>query len=253
MRLRFYHYILIFFIFNFLPQNIQSTVIVIIKLGNTIYIGADSQSSTEKGEFRNTFACKIIQISDIYFAYSGIAHSLNPYFSAPQIAIDSFTIDSTFEIRNSIFEDQFSIKFKNLANTIDDSMRETKKMICIDHIRQTAIIIKPQNPFPILYQFDFFVSDKTDSGYIVTSGLIETFPDTFIFPLGEHTIINKELREKGGVKYFGIDPIKAIIDLISLEAASSKYVSLPVDILKITRDKAEWIQRKNNCTNNDWQ
>jgi hypothetical protein len=229
------------------------TSIVAVRTTDEVYIGTDSMIKIERD--RGAKQCKIEQVDDLFLVFSGVPVVIKAKFNAYELARKSFGIDGTVAERVAAYERDLKPQLENAIDVIKQTdMPLYNKWYAedvVDRVALQAIIAGSENGAPVLFLLEYRIispkgapiklqSFRKDFIARPTSGRAQ------IFFIGLRDAIDELLAKKDFFSDF--DAVKSINEWIKAEIkAEPKNVSAPVDILKITGTKAEWVQHKPQC------
>jgi hypothetical protein len=250
--------------FFLLSATAFSTSIVAVKSGDEIVIGADSKTtltpaggSTEAPE--SIEKCKIVQTGDLFFASAGAA-GIGPADSGGEI-------DPQFDIREAIVRglrggggiaervgNLEKVLVADLTRVAEEARRHDAAFFLQRFVRRpahTIVIAGIENGEPVLMVRTFrMIASPSGSlsfeiGRFACPGDCRTNFIT-IFE-GQTEAIRDYLQDHRLFLYF-TDAVTVVRDLVGLEISKSpSSVGPPIDILRLTKKGAEWIQRKSLC------
>jgi hypothetical protein len=245
------------------PSTALATSIVAVRDNDEIIIGADSKTTlvagSSAGEAGSITKCKIIQAEDLFFASAGSAGVGPAEFPGD--------VYPEFDLKKIISEGL------NGYDRIEEKMRvlETVLVASLTKIAEKA---RQDNPAFFLTRFAShpaltIIVGGLDKGELVlmvrTFRLVVSPSGSLSFEIGrfscpgdcqEPVITVFEGRTDAIRKYLEqhklflhyADPVKAVRDLVGIEISEDpSFVGPPIDILRLTKRGAEWIQRKPLC------
>ncbi len=241
-----------------------ATSIVAVRNDNEIVIGADSKTMLTGGdgsrlEPESIEKCKIVQVGNLFFASAG---------SAGIGSVEFFgNTDPEFNMKEAI------AKGLGGKGDIADKVKKLERVL-VGNLTQIAEKARQDNAAFMLKRFVnqpihtvlIAGSDNNDLVLMVRTFNLIVSPSGYLsFEIGRYSCpgdcrepsiaifegkteaIRNYLQENG---YFlnSMDPAIAVRDLVGLEISKEpSSVGPPVDILRLTRKGAEWIQRKPLC------
>lgn len=238
---------------------IASTVIG-IRTANEIILGADSKAAGS-----DAMACKIIEAGDIYFAFSGrpsinivvttISHIpiKEKAFDAAELAVKVGKAGGSIASRVALFDSAIKANLFPILQFIWENQRDhfCKTFLVGDQIVLTAIIAGIENNIPVLYKRSYHIANNCETPVALKVDPVNRIDKmeagrVDLSLLGEYKKILEFMRQKDITKDF--DSVKSIQEWITLEANDKPdIVGLPIDVLRITPSKVEWIQHKPKC------
>jgi hypothetical protein len=241
-----------------------ATSIVAVKNNDEIVIGADSKTtltSVETGAAgpEEITKCKIVQEGDLFFASAGSA-GIGP-------AGLPGDVDREFDLKEIIAEGLRG------NGSIADKVGNLERLL-VANLTRMAEEVRQDNPAFFLGKFvkspvHTVIVGGRDNGELVlmvrTFRLIISPSGSLSFSVGRFACpgdcrvpfitifegrtmaIRKYLQQHELFLYYA-DPVTAVRHLVGLEISKEpSSVGPPVDILRLTRKGAEWIQRKALC------
>jgi len=231
----------------------DATSIIAIKTGDDIYLGADSKVLIERDVAISQ--CKITKMSDTYLIFSGMPAIPAANFNAYEIADTSFAMKGTTNEKMTAFDKavygKLQAAFEKLRTTDEKLFSRWYTEDVVNRIALQVLVAGKEEKGTVLAMLEYRIMSpknapvelKTIRQEIVTKPGSD---QPKILLLGMQDAIN-ELRARKD--YFSdFNPVTLINDWIMAEAAAEPTrVSAPVDILKISPKKVEWIQHKAQC------
>ncbi len=216
-----------------------ATSIVAVRTNSEVVIGADSRGLFVNGAVTYRNVCKIHERNGVFFAIAGIEVDPITKFNAGTIVEAEIDKRKSLSSRVSAIEKILSM---SVARELEwqrtrrpDLYRRTVEN---NNMVLSVVFAGLENGTPALYARAF----KTD-GTI----LREDHPSgTFTLWMGKANAIEKFVGETKG-RNLGT-PADAVRRLIQLEIDDNEpSVGPPIDIVRITKDGAQWIQVKPEC------
>ncbi len=241
-----------------------ATSIVAVRNNDEIVIGADSKTtltpvSDGAGKVGSIEKCKIVQTGSLFFASAGSAGigqvafhgNVDPEFNVKEVIAKELGGQARITAKIANLE---KILVANLTRIAEETRQENTVFFhqrFIKYPMHTIIIVGSDNGELVLMVRTFRLI-LSRSGTI--SFEIRRFDcpgdcqESFTTVFGGRTeAIRKYLQEN---EYFlpYTDPVTAVRELVELEISKDpSFVGPPVDILRLTRNGAEWVQRKSLC------
>ncbi len=231
----------------------DATSIIAIKTGDEIYLGADSKVLIEKDVAISQ--CKITKMSDIFLVFSGMPSISAANFNAYEIADAVFAGTGTIGERLNAYDKAVSGKlqaaFEKLRTTDPQYFSRWYAQDVVNRIAMQVLVAGAEKKGTVLTMLEYRIVSAQNAPVELRSIRqdITTKPGSTnpkILLLGMQDAIN-ELRARKD--YFSdFKPVTLINDWIMAEAtAEPTKVSAPIDILRISPKKTEWIQHKEQC------
>jgi hypothetical protein len=232
---------------------VRATTIVVARTANEIVIGADSKVTDTFGNDVGRRACKIRQVGNLFIAFEGLEVDRQTGFSIEEIASAALqfkSISSAHEkvsvltgfVVSRLFNELIFLK-KNAAQgynrKIEGGQTFLRILVCGFEAGRPLIFVRNFRAIQISAQ-QIGVSVVPDDCLEDCSGEVVTRE------LGETEAIDDLPEETPGFWKVGL--VAGVLKLIETEiGARSEYVGPPVDIVRIQKNSAQWIQRKIEC------
>jgi hypothetical protein len=221
------------------------TAIAIIAKGNQIAAAADSKILLGRGLMESS-DCKIKEYGDSFFAIAGHRREELSDFDAIYIATEACRGTRTIGERIEKFE---TLIKPALHNMLWVSQRKAPSYFENSLKNKTILQVAFfgfENGSPYLYVRSY--KDQTSSaGIALEIERRECQPRCDMLTiLGKKRAAEKHLAQKPESRKK--NPIELVKELVELEiAAEPEIVGPPIDLLKISKDGAVWIQKKMYC------
>ncbi|HYA26566.1 MAG TPA: hypothetical protein VEE82_01075, partial [Thermodesulfovibrionales bacterium] len=241
-----------------------ATSIVAVRNNDEIVIAADSKTiltpvGDSVGEPESVAKCKIVQAGNLFFASAGSAGIGSVEFDG--------NVDSVFNLKEVIAkglagEGRIVDKVNNLEKVLVITLAQIAEKARQDNV---AFFMERFIKYPIhsviiagLDNEELVLMVRTFKLIISPSGSLSFEIGRFACPgdcqapfvtifEGQTEAIRKFLQENEYFLYY-TDPTIAVRNLVELEVSKDpSFVGPPIDILRLTREGAEWIQRKSLC------
>jgi hypothetical protein len=238
------------------------TCIVLIRTPHFILAGADSKIApvilsrddhghiSESGTTARSI-CKIRRVNTFFFASSGISKVSSPAFDIDSLAEQACKESTTIEqLATDVFPRLVSGPLANILGRwrTDLPAHYERKAVRSD-ILQIAFFAMGENS-PTFCYLRFRAKNLTDTTSQLNISLM-TCPGSvsddhsFVQAIGQCTASARYLSDEHLLRS---NPIGLIKKAIQAEAAAKPdIVGLPIDILRIDKDGARWIQVKRGC------
>jgi hypothetical protein len=230
-----------------------ATSIVAIKTGDEIFLGTDSKVLIEKDVAISQ--CKITKMNDIYLVFSGIpalpSTSFNAYETAEKIFAGKGTIHARLDDYDKAVQEKLREAFEKLRTTNDKLFSRWYTEDVQNRIAMQVLVAGPEKKGTVLAMLEYRIASQKNEPVKLKAIKqdIVTKPGSGqpkILFLGMQDAISDLLKKKDFFSDF--DEVRNINEWINAEiAADPQKVGPPVDILKITPKKAQWIQHKSQC------
>jgi hypothetical protein len=234
-----------------------ATTIVAVKTPNEIVIGADSKVTDTFGKAFANQACKIVQAGNLFFAYEGLARDRRTDFDIVKIAGQSLQLkpDASVSERVSILTGFVTSRlFAELSSLKQHDPATYREKIEGGQTFLKILVAGFEGSRPLLFVRQFravALSRETIGVIVVPDDCLADCADAIVVrSFGETAAIEGLPEETPDFWTNGI--AEGVRRLIETEiAARSEYVGPPVDILRIDKTGARWIQKKPACTDID--
>jgi hypothetical protein len=252
------------FIVLLLPSGVCATSVVAVRNNDEIVIGADSKTTLTRVNYNlrepdGIAKCKIVQAGNLFFASAGSA-GIGP------VDLPGY-VDPAFNLKELI------TRGLGRDGDIGERVRNMEKVLLLN-LTQIAEKVRKDNPVFFLQKFvqypvhTIIIAGLEDEELILmvrTFRLVVPLSGDLSFEVGRFTcpgdcdasfITIFEGRTAAIRNYlywnenflYTTDPAVAVRALVEMEISEDpSTVGPPVDILRLTRRGAEWIQRKSLC------
>lgn len=231
-----------------------ATTVVAVKTPNEIVIGADSKVTDTFGNAFVGRACKIVQAGNLFFAYEGLARDRRTGFDIARIGSQSLLLKPNATAAEKVSILTGFVTSQLFAELL--SLKEHDPETYLEKVEGGQIFLKiliagfdKDKPLLFVRQFRALPLNRRSIGVSVVPDdcLADCVGEISIRSLGETAAIDGLPEETPGFWKNGI--VEGVRRLIETEiAARSEYVGPPVDILRIDRAGARWIQKKPECS-----
>lgn len=241
-----------------------ATSIVAVRDSDEIVIGADSKTTltptgSGAGGSGSIVRCKIVQAGDLFFASAGAAGlgpaglsgDVDPDFDLKAIIAEGLRGDGGIADKVSNME---KLLVTNLARIAEEARKDNAGFLMERFTKSpahTIIVGGLENGEPVLMvrTFRMVISPSGSRSFVI--GRFDCPGDcqaSFITIFeGRTEAIRKYLKEHRLFLHYA-DPVTAVRDLVGIEISKDpSSVGPPVDILRLTKKGAEWIQKKPLC------
>ncbi|HET6514910.1 MAG TPA: hypothetical protein VFG09_07090 [Thermodesulfovibrionales bacterium] len=251
-------------IFFSLGSSIASaTSIVVVRENNAIVIGADSKTTLMPGSGAggagSITKCKIVQAGNLFFASAGSAGigpaefpgDVYPEFDLKEIIAEGLKGDGRIEDKMRVLE---TVLVASLTRIVEKARQDDAAFFLTrfaGHPAHTIIVggLADGELVLMVRTFRLIISPSGslsfEIGRFACPGDCQG-PVTAIFE-GQTGAIRKYLEQhKLFLSY--ADPVTAVRGLVGIEISEDpSFVGPPIDILRLTKRDAQWIQRKPLC------
>jgi hypothetical protein len=230
-----------------------ATTIVVARTASEIVIGADSKVTDAYGNDVNRRACKILQVGNLFIAFEGLEIDRETGFSVPEIATMALQLKpsaSAAEKTSILMGFLVSRLFDELPQLKKRAPETFKKKIEGGQFFLRIIVGGFERGRPLIFVRNFraiqLSPQQIGVSVIPDDCLDDCRGDVVTRFLGETEAIDGLPEETAGFWQRGL--IEGVRHLIETEiAARSEYVGPPIDLLRIDKNGARWIQRKPQC------
>jgi hypothetical protein len=231
----------------------QATSIVAIKTGDDIFIVTDSKVLIERDVAISQ--CKITKMNDVFLVFSGIPALPASSFNAYEIAEKSFGGKGSIHERLGAYDKavrgELQEAFEKLRKTDEKLFSRWYTADVQNRIALQVLVAGAEEKGTVLAMLEYRIDSKKNEPVRLKAirQNIVTKPGSDqpkILFLGVQDAINVLKQKKNFLNDF--DEVSKINEWIMAEAsAEPALVSGPVDILKISPKKTQWIQHKLQC------
>jgi hypothetical protein len=227
------------------------TSIVVIRMPWVVVVGADSKTTVEGSAASTGTACKIYQAEDLFFAVAGLTNDAGRDFNAPAIIREAIRSESTLAGRVQAAEEAMIARVSRELNRLraeNPSVYARRVKAEGGKVLTLAFIgFQDGKSFALVRQFQ---ADESNPVAVRVSreSCPGDCPDGVrMFFLGRHKAIERYLsqRSKDDPRLSLEEAVKHFIELEIGE--NPQEVGGPVDILRVDKDGARWIQKKDTC------
>lgn len=236
-----------------MASAVHATSIIAIKQGDDIYLGADSKVLIERDVAISQ--CKISKIDDSFLVFSGMPAIPASNFNAYEIAAKTFAGSGNINDKMTAFDKAVQGKlqaaFEKLRTGDEKLFARWYTEDVVNRIALQVLVAGQDGKGTALAMLEYRIMSSKNAPVEIKAFRQEivTKPGSDqpkILLLGMQDAIN-ELRARKD--YFSdFNPVALINDWIMAEVtAEPARVGAPIDILKISPKKVQWIQRKMQC------
>jgi hypothetical protein len=241
-------------IFIFFVPPAMSTTIIAFRTSNELILAADSLSHRVISG-PTSLVCKITQIKNVFVAFSGRVSAEGPInFNMIDVARDVFSSTGTIQEKIALFNTKIK---SNLELLVNDDRRNKERFDKLyntkDRFISGVIIAVVTDSYPTFYSYDYFVASSAEQPASIEMKECEsTFPlklgQSHVVLSGEYDAFIKDFPDEMSSLLQSFNVIESVRRWMRKEAIFvPDKVGLPVDILRITPSRAEWIQHKKEC------
>ena len=229
------------------PALVGATTILSVRTPTDIYVGADSKITIIRPDgsaFHAADDCKILQAGKVFFAAAG------PY-GAPGLTVWSSFLESA-SLGGTVY--QIATRFAELYAT---AMTRNSQSVLMSSPRQYERLIRtPVNAYFFGFEGDTpvslhkqFLHQTHGTGTDATVRMVEfdcppSCTEPHVLGVGHADIFKTLSSTSLGTK----SPVDFIREQIASGIRNDPtYSGPPIDILRLTKDGAKWIQKKPQC------
>jgi hypothetical protein len=237
------------------PLHCFATSVVAFRTAEEIVIAADSRATASNDLSIHISTCKIRQMNSVFVASAGFMFSPATGFSIEQL------LSTSFKPNVSIRQGVRSFERAVIKPMLNQMIWERKRDIGIFRReyegKETLQIVFAtiENSVPVLL-FRSFKSETVNGKLTFHLARKIDCPgdctgDVRYVPLGEGEAIAAYM-EQNPRSWFRGTFVETAKFFVSLEIEDKpEFVASPIDVLRLTKDGAEWIQKKQDCANRD--
>lgn len=234
--------------------TVVATTIVAVKTPTEIVIGADSKVTDTYGNAQASQACKIVQAGDLFFAYEGLARDRRTGFDIAVLAKRALllkpdaTVAERIGILTGLITTELFIELPRLKEQDPATYRE-KVEGGQPFLKILIAGFDGERPVLFVRQFRAVLLTRRTIGVSVAPDdcPADCVDEIVVRFLGETAAIDGLPEETPGFWTEGV--VEGVRRLVETEiAARSEYVGPPVDILRIDKTGARWMQKKPGCS-----
>jgi hypothetical protein len=254
--------ILAFLLFGL--STASATSVVAVLNDDEIVIGADSKTTLIRagrvtGDPESVAKCKIVQTGDLFFASAGSAGigpawsngAADPEFDLKETIVGGLMGNGGIAERVGNLE---KVLVADLTRIAEEARRENAAFFVqrfIRHPVHTVIVGGLENGKPVLMVRTFRLITSASGSLSFEVGRFACPGDcrtSFITIFEGQTGAIRDYLQEHELFLFFADPVTAVRDLVALEISKDpSSVGPPIDILRLTKKGAEWVQKKPLC------
>jgi len=248
-----------------LPSAAFATSIVAVRNNDEIVIAADSKTTLTPardgmGEPESIAKCKIVQVGNLFFASAGSAGigsvefygNVDPVFNLKEVIAKGLAGKGRIADKVNTLEKVLVINLSQIAEKARQDNAAFFLERFVKHPIHSVIVAGLENGELLLMVRTFKLIISPSGSLSFEIGRFACPGDcqaSFVTMFeGQTEAIRRYLQENEYFLY-DTDPTTAARNLVELEISKDpSFVGPPIDILRLTRAGAEWIQRKSLCT-----
>jgi hypothetical protein len=232
---------------------VRATTIVVARAPNEIVIGADSKVTDTFGNDLNKRACKIRQVGNLFIAFEGLEIDPKTGFNLPEISTSALKLKPTASAA-----EKTSILTGFLVTRLSSELLWVKNHEPETYVRKIAggqmflriVVAGFEKARPLVFVRNFRaleISPQKIGVTVIADDCLDDCPNGVVTRFfGETEAIDGLPEETPDFWKSGLsDGVRKLIE--TEIAARSEYVGPPIDILRIDRSGARWIQKKPEC------
>ena len=227
---------------------------IVAALGpHEVVIGADSKRKISEfapsGDLvgvTSTLVCKIQKADGFYFGCSGPCGEVDVASIIVRASRRPGTIQRKVEMAVPLVED-----------ALNDMLREKSQNALRRYTNKPTILqllfVGIQGQTPLILGVDFHYRKSPSGAFLITAGetqsCLKTTDICTHLAIGKTNAISNFSRKKGSMDFLArVEPVIGVERLIQMEIdEEGDDVGPPIDILRLTPRRAEWIRRKPDC------
>ena len=238
---------------SFPNNSVRATTIVVARTASEIVIGADSKVTDAYGNDLNKRACKIRQRGDLFIAIEGLEIDRQTGFSVPVILNKALTLTPTAPAAEKV-----SMLMGFLVSGLLSELSHLKTHEPETYFRKIEggqlflriIVAGFEKGRPLVFVRSFralqYNPGQIGVAVIPDDCLADCKGQVATRFLGESDAIDGLPEETPDFWKAGLsDGVRRLIE--TEIAARGEYVGPPIDIVRISPNGAQWIQRKTEC------
>lgn len=230
------------------------TAIAVFWTPKEIIVAADSKVHSSDGKpGKYDVCCKIRQENTIFFTFSGLGEHEHTGFDAEQLIRQALRVKGSFKDKLAEFERtvvepltasyqaEYELNRKFFDEYLDDSMGLE---VIFFGVEQDKLFICRRG-FEVVRKGETISMRSCQNNQMPAPGLDWVKFEGWLIPEGE---LQDEFVEQNPVDLVKSDPAAAARRFIELIAmAKPEHVAPPIDIIRVTKDRAKWLRRKPSC------
>lgn len=233
-----------------------ATTIVVARTRSEIVIGADSKVTDTFGNDLNKRACKILQVGNLFIAFEGLEVDRKTGFNVPEISTTALNsrpsgpMTEKISILTGFLVSELLVELSHLKTHEPDTyFRKIEGGQLF--LRLIVAGFEKGKPLVFVRSFRALQYNPGQIGVtVIPDDCLDNCEGAVVTRfLGESDAIDGLPEETPGFWKAGLS--EGVRRLIETEiAARSEYVGPPIDIVRISKSGAQWIQRKPECQEN---
>lgn len=234
-------------------SSARATTIVVARTPNEIVIGADSKVTDTFGNDLIKHACKIVQVGNLFIAFEGLEVDRKTGFNVPEISTRALNFRASGPLTEKIslltgfLVSALLIELSHLkTNEPETYFRKIEGGQLF--LRLIVAGFEKGKPLVFVRSFRALQYNPGQIGVaVIPDDCLDNCEGAVVTRfLGESDAIDGLPEETPDFWKAGLS--EGVRRLIETEiAARSEYVGPPIDIVRITRSGAHWVQRKPEC------
>lgn len=238
-----------------LVVSARATTVVVARTATEIVIGADSKVTDPYGNDLNKRACKIRQIGDLFIAIEGLQIDRQTGFSVPEISTAALQLKPTASAADKV---SMLMGFLVSGLLVELSHLKTHepetyfKKIEGGQLFLRIVVAGFEKGRPLVFVRSFRAL-QYNPGQIG----VAVIPDDCLENCKGGPVVTRFLGESDAIEglpeetpdFWKTGLSDGVRRLVEIEiAARSEYVGPPIDIVRISPNGAQWIQKKTECS-----
>lgn len=234
---------------SFAQTTFAQTTIVIARVSDFVLIGADSKLSYGESSIPSETFCKIGQSEDVFFAIAGTLKNDAIGWSVKESAIRASKTEGSLLDKVAAFERQV---IPPLTQTLEMVKKDRpsfyeKKYNSGDKVALSIVFVRFEKGIPVILIREFQSLSPTSINIIRTACPGNCNEKVQFYYLGQSDAI-KHFVDKNPPSLTPHNIASFVNKLVEVEIEDRpNEVGPPIDILRVEKDSARWIQKKNEC------
>ena len=226
------------------PQPVLATIVIGRRTANEVVVGADSIEVESTGAVSSV--CKIGQAAKLFFATFGhSSFSPKARHSWKEFIIQNVTPSATFEKNVNSLQSRAFEPVRMMNEWFREAHPKYHREEILNKFLTGVLLFAWENNRSRLYALEFKVVGTTTSS-TVQANLIRNDDTQATFAVGWKHDIRHLLHDRQFWARDAADAVKEMIEL-QIKSAPPTKIAKPIDILRVDKSGARWVQRKPEC------
>lgn len=241
------------FLLALTATSVRATTIVVARSATEIVIGADSKVTDTFGNDLNKRACKILQVGNLFVAFEGLGVDRKTGFNVPEISKAALNFRASgpmtekLGVLTGFLVSELLIELAHLkTNEPETYFRKIEGGQLF--LRLIVAGFEKARPLVFVRSFRALQFNPGQIGVsVIPDDCLDNCEGAVVTRfLGESDAIDGLPEETPDFWKAGLSA--GVRRLIEAEiAARSEYVGPPIDIVRISKSGAQWVERKPEC------